>query len=187
MVLSNQLWDFSLEVYSKPGVETACLGLQNDYSIDVSLLLFCIWVDPRHLTASVLGEAIAISYDWSGGVVSKIRDARKWIKYSIPEKMKNDNTNSLHSSLKELELSAERIQQKGLQALVVPQKCSQVPVKKKFQGCIANVWQLLDALSVPRDDVAAKYLSIVVGAAIALPPDKVSQAFNDYHDKGPRC
>ena len=36
-------WPFSLEVYRQPGVESACLSLQETAGLDVNALLFCCW------------------------------------------------------------------------------------------------------------------------------------------------
>ncbi|NNC63961.1 MAG: DUF2390 domain-containing protein, partial [Gammaproteobacteria bacterium] len=40
MSASEGFWAFSVRVYGKPDVPTACLDLQNDYGLDVNLLLY---------------------------------------------------------------------------------------------------------------------------------------------------
>lgn len=36
-------WQYSLALYSKPGVATACLALQNEYKVNVNWLLLLHW------------------------------------------------------------------------------------------------------------------------------------------------
>jgi len=40
----NDFWEFSLNVYARPGVEQACLALQEQAGADVNLLLFSLWL-----------------------------------------------------------------------------------------------------------------------------------------------
>lgn len=39
----NPLWEFSVEVYSQPGVADYCLTMQDDHLALVNLMLFCCW------------------------------------------------------------------------------------------------------------------------------------------------
>ena len=39
----QNFWKFSLELYDREGVAAACLALQEEYQLDVNLLLFCYW------------------------------------------------------------------------------------------------------------------------------------------------
>ena len=40
---ANPFWRFSLRTYRAPGVQEACLALQDRCGADVNLLLFCGW------------------------------------------------------------------------------------------------------------------------------------------------
>ena len=46
-VKANPLWDFVTWAYKLPGVEKACLALQNRLKADVNIVLFCIWLSHR--------------------------------------------------------------------------------------------------------------------------------------------
>ncbi len=39
--LNNPFWQYSLEVYAKPEVAELCLSLQDEFGLDVNVLLFC--------------------------------------------------------------------------------------------------------------------------------------------------
>ncbi|MGB0714134.1 MAG: TIGR02444 family protein, partial [Gammaproteobacteria bacterium] len=38
------LWDFSVQVYTREGVEPACLELQDRFGLNVNMLLFAVWM-----------------------------------------------------------------------------------------------------------------------------------------------
>ena len=42
--LDNEFWRFSLEVYQDEEVQRLCLSLQDDYGLDVNVVLFCLWL-----------------------------------------------------------------------------------------------------------------------------------------------
>jgi uncharacterized protein (TIGR02444 family) len=42
------LWSFSLAVYSDGSVQQECLNLQDQYGIDVNVLLFCAYAGVIH-------------------------------------------------------------------------------------------------------------------------------------------
>jgi uncharacterized protein (TIGR02444 family) len=104
--MSNPFWDFSLATYQLEGLATRCLALQDDYGLDVNLLLYAAWLagmDQRlsagHLAA--VEEAIA---DWRDTVIKPIRELRRlWHDY--PE------ATGLYNAIKALELRAEQQQQ----------------------------------------------------------------------------
>ena len=56
----NAFWRFSLRTYRAPGVEAACLALQERCGADVNLLLFCGWVgrEGRVLDEASLRSAV---------------------------------------------------------------------------------------------------------------------------------
>ena len=41
--LDNSFWQFSLGFYDQPSVASQCLDLQNEFGLDVNILLLCIW------------------------------------------------------------------------------------------------------------------------------------------------
>lgn len=80
--VSNPFWDYSWEVYHRPGVAEACLALQGRHGLDVNLLLFCCWAgqcghrfEPEQITRLV--HAVQA---WHGEVVRPLRSVRQWLK-----------------------------------------------------------------------------------------------------------
>ena len=61
--MAQSLWDFSVELYARPGVAAACLALQDRAGADVCLLLAALWLERRGvaLEAVRVTEAAALA------------------------------------------------------------------------------------------------------------------------------
>src|SRR5688572_11665540 len=83
----NPLWEFVVWAYAQPGVEKACLALQNNHRIDVNMLLFCCWLAYRGTNAShlarYLGSALKLSREWQRDLVEPLRTCRQNLKTVI--------------------------------------------------------------------------------------------------------
>ena len=55
---AESFWSFSLTVYGRPGVEAACLELQDRFGADVNLALYCLWIG-RSLTPEALDKRLS--------------------------------------------------------------------------------------------------------------------------------
>ena len=72
----TEFWDFSLNLYAKPGVSEACLQLQNSFGLDVNLVLFCLWFGHKNgkLKKDILQKVLMFSQPWKKEVVQPLRD-----------------------------------------------------------------------------------------------------------------
>lgn len=113
------LWDFSRQVYGRPGVEPACLALQDRHGVDVNLLLFCCWVATRGVTLDrqTLTAAEAAVAGWRNQVVRPIRALRRRLKRET-EGFPAAAVAALRGQLLEAELQAERLEQQRLEAFL---------------------------------------------------------------------
>ena len=82
----HPLWRFSLRVYRAPGVQQACLALQDDCGADVNLLLLCGWAGSagRAIDLRRLRRAVACVAAWQTQVIAPVRAARRAIKRDPP-------------------------------------------------------------------------------------------------------
>ncbi|MDO6694378.1 TIGR02444 family protein [Aliiglaciecola sp. 3_MG-2023] len=104
--LAEDFWQFSLFHYANSEVKRLALCLQNDYSLNVNLLLLCAFLDRHNRQLSVkqfirLTKFIAQSVE----EVEGIRKLRIEAKNPQP---------ALYAQLLEQELQAEKAQQKQL-------------------------------------------------------------------------
>ncbi len=79
---SHPFWEFSLQLYARPGVAEASLALQNRFDADVNMLFFVLWAgeNRRALTIAEIGELITLVQPWRDGVVRPLRGARQFLK-----------------------------------------------------------------------------------------------------------
>ena len=85
----NPFWRFSLRTYRAPGVQDACLALQDRCGADVNLLLFCGWTgrDGRALDEGSLRSAVGRVGLWQSEVIAPLRLARRGLKRQAADAM----------------------------------------------------------------------------------------------------
>lgn len=122
----SELWEFACETYAHPGVEAACLQLQEQGN-DVCMLLCCTWLDKRGIAyeAPRLAKLQAIAAPWRRGVIEPLRALRlAWRTDAQTDK----TLGALREQVKALELRAERELLERLEqaAIVWPASASDV-------------------------------------------------------------
>lgn len=112
----SELWDYSLTIYAKRGVESYCLKLQDDFALNVNFLLFCCWLGETgvQLDEDEMAALLANGSAWQRDVVKPLRASRRALKGY------NDVASAnLREDLKQVELAAERIELTRLQNATV--------------------------------------------------------------------
>jgi len=116
----SRFWSFSLTVYSNPDVRKECLELQDRHNIDVNLLLFCAFAGAVHgavLPETSLREAADLVGGWHNDVVTNLREARRALKpFTTGSLSAASVAAALRNSVKAMELEAERLEQRMLEA-----------------------------------------------------------------------
>ncbi|MDQ7729427.1 TIGR02444 family protein [Halomonas sp. SpR8] len=101
------LWDFALALYAKPGVEAACLTLQDDAGLDICEVLFHCWLYSFGLEA--LPAALEPEREqrrlWQCDVTEVLRGLRRDLKVSA---VSSESITALRETVKQAELMAER-------------------------------------------------------------------------------
>lgn len=110
------LWDFAVRAYAAPGVEAACLSLQDDHGQSVPLLLWAAWAGPQD--DMILAQAVAITQAWTGAAIEPLRHARRALKLSLPGAA--EPRLALRTRIKAAEIEAERLLLEALEALGPP-------------------------------------------------------------------
>ena len=109
--MNNPLWEFSLELYARPGVAAACIEAQDHCAADVNLLLYAAWLARQGLELDqIQWRALEGSVaEWRQGVVQPLRALRRdW--QALPAAA------ALREQIKALELAAEQEQQAQISA-----------------------------------------------------------------------
>jgi uncharacterized protein (TIGR02444 family) len=115
---STPFWRFSLQFYRLAGVSDACIALQDEYAVDVNLLLFLLWRagDGRMLSTDEVRSLDAKVRDWRNVTVVPLRDVRRKLK-SARTLIDAGEQEAFRTKIKAIELEAERLQQQALFAL----------------------------------------------------------------------
>ena len=104
--MPTDLWSFALDCYARPGVEQACLRLQDD-GADVCLLLCALWLEQRQVACDEarLAQLRALAGPWQREVVRPLRELRRSWKAGSSADLA---LAQLRERIKALELEAER-------------------------------------------------------------------------------
>lgn len=112
--MTDTLWDWAAAAYARPGVEQACLALQDDHGQNIPLLLWAAWAgvtDP-----DLARDAVRAARHWEQAVVGQLRLARRSLKGPAPA-IAEPGRERLRQDVKAAELAAERLLLEGLEML----------------------------------------------------------------------
>jgi uncharacterized protein (TIGR02444 family) len=119
---SSPFWDYSLGIYAKSGVADACIALQDDFGLDVNILLACLWFSaqgPGRLESDQIRECVGRTRDWQDKVVKLLRAARRYSKAQpaeLPESLRDE----FRPRLQAVELDAEHVEQLLIAGILQP-------------------------------------------------------------------
>ncbi|MDA0231412.1 MAG: TIGR02444 family protein [Proteobacteria bacterium] len=107
--MPGSLWNFSLETYRRPGVQDACLELQDGVGADVNMLLYCCW--RGGFADGEMRKLLAYLAPWQSDVVHGLRSVRRTLKPMVAELGElSKPASSLRTKIAALELEAEKLQ-----------------------------------------------------------------------------
>lgn len=112
----SEFWNYSLQAWGLPGVESACLELQDTHAMDVNLLLYCCWAgsQQRALSEPDLVHLLETAGQWQT-IITPLRQSRRALKLpslAMPPEMIEQSL----EKIREIELSAEHMAQIALES-----------------------------------------------------------------------
>jgi uncharacterized protein (TIGR02444 family) len=167
------LWDFAVAVYGRPGVQDACLALQDRLGVDVNMMMFCLWLaacdgipsDP----ARFLGPALEISRDWQTTVVAPLRACRQSLKQAAAggpgAAVDVQAIRALRDQVKKSELEAERLQILALAGLVERVENATPDPHVRRQAAATNLDVYFSAAGVTLDPLGRSHVTRILEAA----------------------
>ena len=113
--MGSPFWDFSLAVYGARAVQHECLKLQDEFGLDVNLILLCAYLGAVHgvaLTADDIAAACQEVQQWQKQIVRPLRAARRNLKTAALADTEDVTAAAqLRAQVKAAELESERIEQ----------------------------------------------------------------------------
>ncbi len=119
---SSPFWDYSLGIYANPGVADACIALQDEFDLDVNILLACLWFSaagPGRLDSDQIRDLLGRTRDWQYKVVKPLRTVRRYCKkepVTLPDSLRD----AFRPRLQAVELDAEHVEQLLIAGVLQP-------------------------------------------------------------------
>ena len=158
--MTLSLWDFSVATYNRPGVQQACLSLQDKMGVDVNILMYCCWRGA--LTKDGLSTLLADLAPWQNNVVSGLRSVRRTLKPMLIDLAEfSESAGDLGRKIAALELEAEKLQQ----AMLERHGADLVASSASSQIAADNLSCYFACLNKTPDAAAQKALDILISAA----------------------
>jgi uncharacterized protein (TIGR02444 family) len=144
---ANSFWRFSLRTYRAPGVQEACLALQERCGADINLLLFCGWTGQqgRVLESDSLRLAMAQVGSWQSDVIAPLRLVRRGLKHQLAGGPAAALALPFRKRVAALELGLERVEQDLLSELesMLPPVAHRARPRKAIAESMATYMSLL--------------------------------------------
>lgn len=102
---ADPLWDFALSLYARPGVEAACLLLQDEAGLDVCELLWHAWLYRHGLSLAEAPVALDEVHRWQRQVTLPLRELRRRLKADARAR---PGVAKVRGEVQRAELAAER-------------------------------------------------------------------------------
>lgn len=157
----HPFWDWSLEVYGRPGVEEILLDMQGRLGLDVNLLLFACWAGATgrgRLTGSEWARLIEGTADWRANVVEPLRAVRRHLR------SRGDMTDAaaLRERVKALELEAEHAAQLAIAGMAPDLRESDFAAVVRMADASANLEGCIAAAGLTLTDRDRAHLNSLV-------------------------
>ncbi len=122
------LWEWSIRAWAAPGVEGACLDLQDAQGQNIPLLLWAAWTAAtgRTLAGDDIEAACDTARVWQETAVAPLRGVRRALKTRIPD-LEDDDREAIRAQVQAVEIDAERRLLGALEALTPPPSGSAKP------------------------------------------------------------
>lgn len=174
----SPFWDYSLRLYSAPGVADSCIALQDEYGLDVNMLLFCAWCATEgagRLDGADIGQALARTRDWQARVVQPLRAVRRYC--SRDDSEPGDTLReTMKLAVQTVELDAEHVEQLILTRLVDGRRSETSPPAEAAANLVHNLRLYLSSQQVELTAPVAGYLLAVMAAALpSMPGDAIAR------------
>jgi uncharacterized protein (TIGR02444 family) len=168
--MGSPFWNFSLTVYGVSAVQDECLNLQDQFGLDVNLVLLCAFLGAVHgvaLTSEDIASARREVRPWHEDIVKTLRVARRHLKtIELRDADAVKAAAQLRAQVKAAELESERIEQMMLEQWANARLAAWPPGKFR-DAVVANLQALLAASGIsPERLVAAHAMQHLIAAAL---------------------
>ena len=173
--MGSPFWNFSIAVYGASAVQDECLSLQDQFGLDVNLVLLCAFLGAVHgvtLTSDDIASVRQEVGQWHEQIVRPLRAVRRHLKTINLQDADAASAANLRRQVKAAELESERIEQILLERWA-DTRLAAWPRGKLRVAVVANLQALLAAYGIgPERLVAAQTMQHLIAAALDRVADK---------------
>jgi uncharacterized protein (TIGR02444 family) len=166
----SAFWRYSLTAYRLPGVEAACLALQDRWATDTNLLLYCCWLASagRALDKRMLRRAMATVAHGQAELILPLRRVRRALK-AAPAGLPPGWAADLRKRIAAVELDLEYLEQQALAELAqaLPPAMRRRPPRAAAR---ASIERYLALLAVPPTALERRHAQALLEACFPSPP-----------------
>jgi uncharacterized protein (TIGR02444 family) len=167
--MGSPFWNFSIAVYGASAVQDECLSLQDQFGLDVNLVLLCAFLGAVHgvtLTSDDIATVRQEVGQWHEQIVRPLRAVRRHLKTINLQDADAASAADLRRQVKAAELESERIEQILLERWA-DTRLAAWPRGKLRDAVVANLQALLAAYGIgPERLVAAQAMPHLIAAAL---------------------
>ena len=168
--MGSPFWNFSLAVYGVSAVQDECLDLQDQFGLDVNLVLLCAFLGAVHgvaLTPQDIAAARQEVGPWHEDIVKTLRVARRRLKaIELKDAEAAKAAMQLRTQVKAAELESERIEQTILEQWAAARLAAWPRVNAR-DAVPENLQALLAAYGIgPERLIAAHAMKHLIAAAL---------------------
>jgi uncharacterized protein (TIGR02444 family) len=168
-VISESFWDFSVRTYRRTGVPEACLSLQNDYGVDVNMVLYCVWIGAASgvFDDESFSRSSEFSKLWADNIVIPIRSARTWMKTAgcHLDPVPTAPCMEFREEIKSVEFAAEKMQQEVLESMSIINRDRDDAPAEIVEHAVANLAIYFQNLEVSMGSKVRDKLAVILSAA----------------------
>jgi uncharacterized protein (TIGR02444 family) len=168
--MSSRFWGFSLAVYSADAVQDECLALQDQFGLDINLVLFCTFIGAVRGVALTADDIAAVRQEvgpWHQDIVRSLRTARRHLKtVELRDAQVAEAATQLRTRVKAAELESEYVEHLMLERWAEAQLAAR-PRGDSRDAVVANLQALLAAYGIgPQRLIAAHAMKHLIAAAL---------------------
>ena len=167
--MGSPFWNFSIAVYGASAIQDECLNLQDQFGLDVNLILLCAFLGAVHgvtLTSDDIASVRQEVGQWHEQIVRPLRAARRHLKTINLQDADTASAAELRRQVKTAELESERIEQMILEQWA-DARLAAWPRGNFRDAVVANLQALLATYGVgPERLDAAHAMKHLIAAAL---------------------
>ena len=143
---NSELWNYTTQLWMLPDVKKTCKELQNNFDININMLLYCCWLGDKglHINEDDLQVLLDTLQQWQT-VIQPLRDSRKMMKKNLMI-MPKELVEQTKKNISEMELNAAHITQLTLEKTLKLKKISACNDQSNIHCSLENIKAYLTSL-----------------------------------------